>query len=68
MTNVPISDVLIYIATIPAGLCLVLIAIVFVELRGMRKTINETNGLYKVMLDYVAAELSEPEDDDAGSR
>lgn len=40
-----------------------LIALVFVELRRVRKALNESNGLYKVMLDHVIGELSESEPD-----
>jgi hypothetical protein len=70
MTNVPFYDIVFYSAIAPA-LLLVLVVVVFVELRRVRRTVNETNGLYKVMLDYVleanAPDKSEDADDDPPS-
>lgn len=68
MTNVSIYDIVFYFAVVP-GLWLVLIVVVFRELHRLRRAIADTNGLYKVMLDYVL-ETSAPdksEDDDDGS-
>jgi hypothetical protein len=68
MTNVPIYDIVFYFAVVP-GLWLVLVVVVFRELRRLRRAVADTNGLYKVMLDYVL-ETSAPdksEDDDDGS-
>jgi hypothetical protein len=61
MTDVPLWVVLLCIVTVP-GLCLVLIAILFSELRHVRQSVNDTNGRYKVMLDYVLNELESGDD------
>lgn len=52
-------DIVIYFAAVP-GLWLVLAVVVFRELYRLRRAIADTNGLYKVMLDYVL-ETSEPD-------
>lgn len=63
MTDVPTWVVLLCIVAIP-GSCLVLIAIMYFELRRMRESVNETNGLYRVMLDHVHNELKSEDDTD----
>lgn len=66
MTNVPFYDIVFYFAVVP-GLWLVLIIVVFVELRRVRRALTDVNGLYRVMLDYVletsAPDKSEDDDD-----
>jgi hypothetical protein len=66
MTNVPFYDIVFYFAVVP-GLWLVLIVVVFRELHRLRHAIAETNGLYRIMLDYVL-ETSAPDksEDDGG--
>ena len=64
MTDVPTWVVLLCLTAVP-GLCLVLIAIVFYEQHQMRKSIDETKGLYRVMLAYVRSELGSGDDTDS---
>lgn len=52
MANVPMYDVVFFFVVVPA-LCAVLVVVLSTELRRIRRTVNETNGLYKVMLDHV---------------
>jgi hypothetical protein len=55
MANVPMYDVVFFFAVEPAfGVVgAVLFVVVFRALRRMRRTVNETHGLYQVVLDHV---------------
>lgn len=66
MANVPMYDIVFFFAVVPA-LCAVLVIVLSTELRRIRRTVNETNGLYKVMLDHVL-ETYGPSDDGDDAR
>ena len=64
-----IHDIAIYLGVSAyLGVSGALFTVVFVKLWRLSRSVDETNGLYRVMLDYVQAQMGEPHGDDAGGK
>lgn len=62
MVRVPTYEAVLYFAAV-LSMCVVLV-VVLAQLRDVRRAINETNGLYRVMVGYVREQLREEDNDD----